>query len=109
MSQVAACVCASTVSCRQPISEGSPLGARASLTGAAADLPRRVRAFPRHDTQPYERFSPQPFVVAQRMEVLYRWLAAGAGGVRDEPAPVVVAPWTALAPRVPSRQWVLMN
>src|SRR5215510_13232967 len=83
----------------------------------------RVRAFPRHDTQPYERFSPQPFLVAQRMDVLYRWLAtppadakraartAGAaahaqGAARRtkaeplahangaEPAPVVVAPWT---------------
>jgi transcription-repair coupling factor (superfamily II helicase) len=84
----------------------------------------RVRAFPRHDTQPYERFSPQPFLVAQRMDVLYRWLAtpapAGArlrspsarcaaasrpcpGNPMPEPAPVVVAPWTALALRVPSR------
>ena len=58
----------------------------------------RVRAFPRYDTQPYERFSPQPFVVAQRMEGLYRWLAG-------DPF-VAVAPWTALAPRVPSRDWV---
>jgi transcription-repair coupling factor (superfamily II helicase) len=75
-------------------------------TGVPGDPPRRVRAFPRHDTQPYERFSPQPFVVAQRMEVLYRWLSAGSGAVRDEPAPVVVAPWTAFAPRVPSRERV---
>ncbi|MEE8508481.1 MAG: hypothetical protein V3T07_05395, partial [Myxococcota bacterium] len=37
----------------------------------------RVRMFPRHDTQPYERFSPQPFLVAQRMDVLYRWLSQG--------------------------------
>ena len=36
----------------------------------------RVREFPRHDTHPYERFSPQPFLVAQRMDVLYRWLAS---------------------------------
>jgi transcription-repair coupling factor (superfamily II helicase) len=66
----------------------------------------RVRVFPRHDTQPYERFSPQPFLVAQRMDVLYRWLATPAPGEArpgDEPAPVVVAPWTALALRVPSR------
>ena len=70
----------------------------------------RVRVFPRHDTQPYERFSPQPLLVAQRMDVLYRWLAtpapAPAGGravAPQEPAPVVVAPWTALALRVPSR------
>jgi transcription-repair coupling factor (superfamily II helicase) len=68
----------------------------------------RVRPFPRHDTQPYERFSPQPFLVAQRMDVLYRWLACAAPGAAApasaEPAPVVVAPWTALAPRVPSRE-----
>jgi transcription-repair coupling factor (superfamily II helicase) len=70
----------------------------------------RVRPFPRHDTQPYERFSPQPFVVAQRMDVLYRWLASarsnGAAPGAAEPAPVVVAPWTALAVRVPSREAV---
>jgi transcription-repair coupling factor (superfamily II helicase) len=68
----------------------------------------RVRPFPRHDTHPYERFSPQPFVVAQRMDVLYRWLASArpGGAERREPAPVVVAPWTALAPLVPSRDAV---
>ncbi|MBW2272385.1 MAG: transcription-repair coupling factor, partial [Deltaproteobacteria bacterium] len=66
--------------------------------GEGEDSPR-IRGFPAYDSLPYERFSPQPFVVAQRMEILYRWLAA-AGGL---PAPVVVAPWTALALRVPSR------
>ena len=65
----------------------------------------RVRPFPRHDTHPYERFSPQPFVVAQRMDVLYRWLA-NASSVRSEPGPVVVAPWSALAVRVPARDVV---
>jgi len=91
-------------------------GASAS-TGPAGAAPARVRGFPRHDTPPYDRFSPQPFVVAQRMDVLYRWLAsalpaAGPGlpGERraapTEPAPVVVAPWTALALRVPSRELV---
>ncbi|MGH0036061.1 MAG: transcription-repair coupling factor [Myxococcota bacterium] len=59
----------------------------------------RVRAFPRHDTLPYDRFSPQPFIVAQRMAALYEWLACG--GERRTPAPVVVAPLTALALRVP--------
>ncbi len=58
----------------------------------------RVIAFPRHDTLPYDRFSPQPFVVVQRMAALHRWLASTA----DAPAPIVVAPWTALALRVPS-------
>jgi transcription-repair coupling factor (superfamily II helicase) len=70
----------------------------------------RVREFPRHDTQPYERFSPQPFVVAQRMDVLYRWLASPrpAAGVAAaaEPAPVVVAPCAALAVKVPTRESV---
>jgi transcription-repair coupling factor (superfamily II helicase) len=56
----------------------------------------RVRPFPRHDTLPYDRFSPQPFVVAQRMDVLHRW-ASGDGDA------VVVAPITSLALRVPSR------
>ena len=69
---------------------------------------RRTRAFPRHDTLPYDRFSPQPFVIAQRMDVLYRWLAAAGapGAPRSAPAPIVVAPWTALALRVPSREAV---
>ncbi|MDJ0790097.1 MAG: transcription-repair coupling factor [Myxococcota bacterium] len=58
----------------------------------------RVRPFPAPDAALFDRFSPQPFVVAQRMDVLHR-LAAG------EP-PVVVAPWTALALRVPGRDAV---
>ena len=58
----------------------------------------RVRPFPHPDTAPYDRFSPQPFVTAQRMDVLHRW-ACGE-------APLVVAPWTALALRVPSRECV---
>jgi len=62
----------------------------------------RLAVYPRHDTLPYDRFSPQPFAVAQRMSVLYRWLACEGRGVSDE-APIVVAPWTALALRVPSR------
>jgi transcription-repair coupling factor (superfamily II helicase) len=86
----------------------------ADLRAALGELEQggRVRQFPRYDTQPYERFSPQPFVVAERMDVLYRWLAsprqaAGAGVVApSEPAPVVVAPWTALAAKVPSRESV---
>jgi transcription-repair coupling factor (superfamily II helicase) len=69
-----------------------------------ADDSGRLRPFPRYDTQPYERFSPQPFVVAQRMDVLYRWLASPPE--RTGPAPIVVAPWTALAPRVPTRDFV---
>jgi len=66
----------------------------------------RVQAYPDHDTHPYERFSPQPFLVAQRMNILYRWLASAQADTRVEPAPVVVAPWTALALRVPAREVV---
>ncbi|MEN8181768.1 MAG: CarD family transcriptional regulator, partial [Myxococcota bacterium] len=75
----------------------------------------RVRAFPRHDTPPYDRFSPQPFVIAQRMDVLYRWLAnqraepdphMAESPAGREPAPVVVSTWSALAGRVPSRELV---
>ncbi len=69
----------------------------------------RLRAFPRHDTPPYDRFSPQPFVVAQRMDVLHRLLAAAGAGAAGPPAeapPVIVAPWTALAARVPARDAV---
>ena len=59
----------------------------------------RVRPFPRTDTLPYDHHSPQPFVVAQRMDALYRLLA--------EPAELVlVAPITALALRVPTRDAV---
>jgi len=66
----------------------------------------RVHAYPNHDTHPYERFSPQPFLVAQRMNILYRWLASAQSDARTEPAPIVVAPWTALALRVPAREVV---
>jgi transcription-repair coupling factor (superfamily II helicase) len=66
----------------------------------------RVRAFPAHDTHLYERFSPQPFLVAQRMDVLYRWLASARPDARREAAPIAVAPWTALALRVPAREAV---
>jgi len=44
----------------------------------------RVRPFPRPDTLPYDRFSPQPFVVAQRMDILHRLLAA----TPEAPAPI---------------------
>jgi transcription-repair coupling factor (superfamily II helicase) len=90
----------------------------------------RVRPFPHPDALPYDRFSPQPLVVAQRMDVLHRLANWGrrdwrresstpdAGGVDPgpgapgdpragaEPPPVIVAPWSALAWRVPSREAV---
>jgi transcription-repair coupling factor (superfamily II helicase) len=72
---------------------------RAFLGQPPAEEGGLVRAFPRPDTLPYDRFSPQPFVTAQRMDVLYRWLA-GAERL------VVVAPATALALRVPTRSAV---
>jgi len=78
---------------------------RSALGGDQSEAGARVRAFPRHDTLPYERFSPQPFVLAQRLDVLYRWLSdpGHAGTARREAPPIVVAPWSALALRVPSR------
>ncbi len=70
---------------------------RAALGEPAPEAGGRVRMFPHPDTPPYDRFAPQAFVTAQRMDVLHR-LAA------EPDAPhVVVAPWTALALRVPSR------
>ena len=64
-----------------------------------AEAGGRVRPFPHPDTPPYDRFSPQPFVVAQRMDVLHRlatWPSAATA------PPVAVAPWTALAWRTPA-------
>jgi transcription-repair coupling factor (superfamily II helicase) len=63
----------------------------------------RVRPFPHPDAGPYDRFSPQPLVVAQRMEVLHRLAAPADPGSAP---PVIVAPWSALAWRVPSREAV---
>ena len=73
---------------------------RFALGEPPPDQGGRVRPFPAPDTPPYDRFSPQPFVVAQRMDVLYR-----AG--RRRSTPIVVRPWTALALRVPGREAVL--
>ncbi|MED5261624.1 MAG: transcription-repair coupling factor [Myxococcota bacterium] len=70
------------------------------LLGEQAET-SKIDVFPRHDTLPYERFSPQPFVLAQRAAGLYRWLVAASS--RSRATPVTVAPWTALALRVPSR------
>ena len=62
----------------------------------------RIRAFPRHDTLPFDRFSPQPFLVSQRMEILHRLDQSLLGS--DETSPIIIAPRSALALRVPSRQ-----
>ncbi len=72
---------------------------RAALGQPPPEEGGRVRPFPHHDTTPYDRFSPQAFVIAQRMDVLYRWAAS-------VPGTVVVAPWAALALRVPPREAV---
>ena len=81
---------------------------RAALGEPPAEQGGRVRAFPRPDTAPYDRFSPQAFVTAQRMDVLYRLLASAEPpeGAEAAAPPVVVAPWTALAQRVPARSAV---
>jgi len=66
-----------------------------------------LHVFPRHDTRPYDRFSPQPFVISQRMATLYRWLTYSAGARKsegsNERAPIVVTPASALLHPVPSR------
>ena len=64
----------------------------------------RVLGFPRHDTLPFDRFSPQPFLVSQRMNVLHRLAHAGdAEHAAKEPPPIIVAPRSALTLRVPTR------
>ncbi|MCP3985766.1 MAG: DEAD/DEAH box helicase, partial [bacterium] len=73
-----------------------------ALGEPAADEGGRVRTFPHPDTPAYDRFSPQPFVVAQRLDVLFRL----ADPVEGESAPIIVAPWAALADRVPARNIV---
>ena len=79
---------------------------RVMLGEAAPEEGGRVRPFPRPDTLPYDRFSPQPFVTTQRMDVLYRWLEAEWSKREDGRSLVVVAPLTALALRVPTRDAV---
>ena len=49
----------------------------------------RIRAFPRHDTLPFDRFSPQPFLVSQRMEILHLLDQHLIGS--EEPAPIIIA------------------
>jgi transcription-repair coupling factor (superfamily II helicase) len=74
-----------------------------ALQGMLGERPdqSRIRPFPRHDSLPFDRFSPQPFLVGQRMEVLHR-LDQGQQE-QAETAPIVIAPLAALALRVPSR------
>jgi transcription-repair coupling factor (superfamily II helicase) len=80
---------------------------RSMLGGENSEEAARIKAFPRHDTLPYERFSPQPFVVTQRMDLLYRWLSDEGGATGPKPTtPIAVAPWSALTLRVPARRAV---
>ncbi|MFP6655986.1 MAG: CarD family transcriptional regulator, partial [Myxococcota bacterium] len=74
-----------------------------ALQGMLGERPdqTRIRHFPRHDSLPFDRFSPQPFVVGQRMEVLHRLDQYQQG--QAETAPIIVAPLAALALHVPSR------
>ena len=66
---------------------------RTFLPGAAP-----VHVLPRHDTAPFDRFSPHPEGEARRMSLLYALLAA------DDSTPLtLVAPWSALLRRVPPR------
>ena len=70
------------------------------LLGAREDT-TRIRAFPRHDTLPFDRFSPQPFLVSQRMEILHRLDQSQLDETGGHP--IVIAPRSALSLRVPSR------
>ncbi len=47
----------------------------------------RLCAFPRHDTLPYDRFSPQPFLITARTHVLYRWLECSSPKRSPSPPP----------------------
>ncbi|MBW2426205.1 MAG: transcription-repair coupling factor [Deltaproteobacteria bacterium] len=76
------------------------VGALRALLGERDDR-SRLQVFPRHDTLPFDRFSPQPFLVSQRMAVLHR--LDEAAGEQAEPAPIIVASRAALALRLPSR------
>ncbi len=58
-----------------------------------------IEVFPRHDTPPFDRFSPQPEVEARRMSLLYGLLAAGR-----ETRLTLVTPWSALLRRVLPRE-----
>jgi len=68
----------------------------------AADLRTFTRSsialLPRYDVAPFDRFSPHPEIEARRMSLLYQLLAA------DDTTPLhIVAPWTAVLRRVPTR------
>jgi transcription-repair coupling factor (superfamily II helicase) len=74
---------------------------RARALAAALDAFRtggEVGVFPRHDTPPYDRFSPHPEIEARRMSRLYALLAAG-----PQTPLTLVAPVSALSRRVPPR------
>jgi hypothetical protein len=70
---------------------------RAALGGAEAEPGRRVRSFPRHDTLPYERFSPHPIPGAQARRAASpprsrsapgaRWRCASPRASRSVPPP----------------------
>ena len=63
----------------------------------------RLHVFPRHDTLPFDRFSPQPYLVSQRMEVLHRLDQWGHPDEKNEEAPIVITTRSALSLRLPSR------
>jgi transcription-repair coupling factor (superfamily II helicase) len=74
---------------------------RARALAAALEAYRaggEIGVFPRHDTPPYDRFSPHPDVEARRMSRLYALLAAGP----DTPLTLAVGV-SALLRRVPPR------
>ena len=72
------------------------------LLGLREEL-SRLRVFPRHDTLPFDRFSPQPFLVSQRMEVLHRLDQWSRAPEDREEAPIIVTSRAALTLRLPTR------
>ncbi len=64
-----ACVCAGTASCRPPISEDSPLGARVALTGAGASFPALL----------YQSWAISLYREMPELRINYQSMGSGAG------------------------------
>jgi transcription-repair coupling factor (superfamily II helicase) len=76
--------------------------ALSGLLGEREDL-SRLHAYPRHDTLPFDRFSPQSYLVSQRMEILHRLDRWAQPDPERGEAPIIVTTLSALSQRLPSR------
>ncbi len=74
----------------QTFGPGTANGSNGREGTATGGAPHDIRIFPRYDTPPYDRFSPQPFVVAQRMHVLFRWLRSAEADAHDDLSQIAV-------------------